>query len=131
MIVRTVAALAGGLPDRVVKPHGGALYASGVPGNRGGKGYADDLRELLGGITVKAADQLRELVEHQGEVRCPDCDKVVMEIPKLGLEKLLRVLDRLPGHVLPRQTELAGAGGEPLQVGLLVGKGWFPPDGDE
>lgn len=120
------AALAGELPALVPQPGGrGALYAGGVPGNRSRTGYADELREVLGEITVETAHQLRKLVAHQSEVKCPDCGKVVMEIPKLGLEKLLRVLDRLPGHVLPRQTELAGAGGEPIQIGLLVHPGWY------
>ena len=42
------AALGGNLPAKVEQPHGGAIWQGGVPGNRGGKGYAAELREIAG-----------------------------------------------------------------------------------
>lgn len=63
---------------KVSQPNGGALYASGVPGNEGGSGRPPSaIREVLRGDYEARLPRLRNLADGVTELRirqkCPEC----------------------------------------------------------
>ncbi len=81
-------------PPKVRQRHGGALYAGGVPGNRGG-GRARSV------ATQRAGEALDDVVRRIGQVierrpdTCPHCGGAVEVMPELTLAEHLRILTTL------------------------------------
>lgn len=96
------------LPEKVPQPHGGALYAGGVPGNRGGPPRTDDmLRELARMELAKMVDHvIREYYRveaipalcgdcHEHAV-CPSCHQPVWTSAPLATpQQRVQIMDAL------------------------------------
>jgi len=87
------------MPEKVRQPHGGAIYAGGVPGNRGGWQPKESLRRRLRRITDDKGLAFLDGVL-SGEVSiafvgtCPHC-KTATVAKDFDHEYLQRILDRV------------------------------------
>lgn len=116
-----------GKPAQVRQPHGGALYAGGVPGHRGGPGRPPSvLRELLRGSFAERLAVLEAIADGQPvvRVRLPDGTETETLVSASPADRL-RALDLMAKYGLGTQMGLPvnGAGEEtPTQVIIMGGR---------
>ncbi len=97
-------------PPKVPQPHGGALYTSGVPGNRGG-GRPRSVATLRAGETIDdVVRRIGQVIERRPDT-CPHCGGAVEVMPELTLAEHLRILTTLAAVVFSES-----AVDEPLQI---------------
>ena len=125
------------IPPKVPQRHGGALYAGGVPGNRGG-GMAQErrerieaIKEALTGHVEQLSGMVSRLLEAaEGEqYRCPRCGSFGPKVPTVGLREAADVLKQLGAIILPAQHEHEGL--PPIQVNVVAGVQVVPYRPDE
>lgn len=114
-------------PAKIPQPHGGALYAGGVPGHRGGPGRPPSmLRELLRGSFAERLAVLEAIADGQPivRVRLPDGSESETVVSASPADRL-RALDLMAKYGLGTQMGLPmnGAGEEvPAQVIVIGGR---------
>ncbi len=115
------------LPAKVSQKHGGALYAGGVPGNRGGgraqqerRERIEAIKEALTGHVERLSGMVSRLLEAaEGEqYRCARCGSFGPKVPTVGLREAADVLKQLGAIILPAQQEHEGP---PIQVNVVAG----------
>ncbi len=105
--------------------HGGALYAGGVPGNRGGgrerREQIEAIKEALTGHVERLSGMVSRLLEAaEGEqYRCPRCGSFGPKVPTVGLREAADVLKQLGTIILPALHEHEGLA--PIQVNVWAG----------
>ena len=112
-------------PPKIAQPHGGALYAGGVPGNRGG-GRPRSV------ATQRAGEALDDVVRRIGQViarrpdTCPHCGGAVEVMPEISLAEHLRIIATLAEVVFSEPEGLP-----PIQVQVMAGAQIVPQHSQE
>ena len=101
-------------PPKVRQRHGGALYAGGVPGNRGGGRPRSVATQRAGEALDDVVRRIGQVIERRPDT-CPHCGGAVEVMPELTLAEHLRILTTLAEVVFSEPVV-----DEPLQVSVLV-----------
>ena len=101
-------------PPKIAQPHGGALYSSGVPGNRGGGRPRSVATQRAGETLDDDVRRIGQVIERRPDT-CPHCGGAVEVMSELTLAEHLRILRTLAEVVFSDP-----ALDEPPQVSVLA-----------
>ena len=105
------------IPEKVAQAHGGAIYAGGVPGHRGGNQHtvarSEQLRAAAQDILEDLTDELRLYLKKAREQsgRCKRCGAFTEKVPPLNIDRTMALYDRLAKYAIGTNVMEHGGGG--------------------